>query len=290
MRTRSCGAQGRVPEMAVGELAGEVAVVTGSAQGIGEAIARRFAAAGACVVVADLRGDEAEAVAASIRATGGEAVAVTVDIADPASVGALHAAVRAEYGLTTILVANAARITIRPFLELTQDEWDATISTNITGSYTTARVFCEDMIQARRGSIVVISSVNGLRAQIGLSAYNVTKAALVMLARTMALELARYGVRVNAITPGDIATAVIDHVADQADAQTTIPLGRYGRADEVAEMALFLASGRAGYTTGSVMGVDGGLDAQLYPGDIFATPGHAAAQGEPATPGGGAPA
>jgi NAD(P)-dependent dehydrogenase (short-subunit alcohol dehydrogenase family) len=126
------------------------------------------------------------------------------------------------------------------------------------------------MIAARRGSIVIISSVNGLRAQIGLSAYNVTKAALVMLARTMALELARYGVRVNAITPGDIATAVIENVADQSEAQATIPLGRYGRAEEVAEMALFLASARAGYTTGSVMGVDGGLDAQLYPGDIFA--------------------
>ena len=261
---------GRVPEMTVGELAGEVAVVTGAAQGIGEAIARRMAAAGARVAVADLQADKADAVAASIRAAGGDALALPVDIADPASVAALHTAVRAAYGPTTILVANAAKITIRPFLELTQAEWDATITTNITGSYTTARVFCEDMIAARRGSIVIISSVNGLRAQIGLSAYNVTKAALVMLARTMALELARYGVRVNAITPGDIATAVIENVADQSEAQATIPLGRYGRADEVAEMALFLASARAGYTTGSVMGVDGGLDAQLYPGDIFA--------------------
>lgn len=262
--------------MTTGELAGEVAVVTGAAQGIGEAIARRMAAAGARVVVADLQGEKAATVAASIRGAGGEAIALAVDIADPASVRALHTAVQATYGPTTILVANAARITIRPFLELTQEEWDATIATNITGSYTTARVFCDDMIAARRGSIVVISSVNGLRAQIGLSAYNVTKAALVMLARTMALELARYGVRVNAITPGDIATAVIENVADQSEAQATIPLGRYGRADEVAEMALFLASARAGYTTGSVMGVDGGLDAQLYPGDIFADEGASA--------------
>lgn len=256
--------------MGPGELAGEVAVVTGAAQGIGEAIARMFAASGARVAVADIQAERAESVAASIRAAGGEARAFAVDIADGASVRALRAAVTGAYGPATILVANAAKITIRPFLALTDDEWEQTIATNVTGSYRTVRTFCEDMIAARRGSIIVISSVNGLRGQIGLSAYNVSKAALVMLARTTALELARYGVRVNAIVPGDIATAVIEQVADQSEAQSTIPLGRYGRAAEVAEMACFLASPRASYTTGSVLGVDGGLDAQLYPGDIFA--------------------
>lgn len=265
--------------MTTGELAGEVAVVTGAAQGIGEAIARKLAANGAHVVVADLQAVKAEAVAASIRASGGSASAHPVDIADAGSVRALRAAVTEDVGPATILVANAARITIRPFLELTLDEWQTTIATNVTGSYLTVRTFCEPMIAAGRGSIIVISSVNGLRGQIGLSAYNVSKAALVMLARTTALELARHGVRVNAIAPGDIATAVIDAVADQGEAQGTIPLGRYGRADEVAEMALFLASSRSSYTTGSVLGVDGGLDAQLYPGDIFADAGSGGSPG-----------
>jgi len=257
--------------MTAGELAGEVAVVTGAAQGIGEAIARRLAAAGARVALADLQAEKAEGVAASIRAAGGEALAFPVDIADGASLDRLRSQVRSAFGPVTILVANAARITIRPFLELTDAEWEATVATNVTGTYLTIRRFCDEMIDARRGSIIVISSVNGLRGQVGLSAYNVTKAALVMLARTVALELAGHGIRVNAIAPGDIATAIVDQVADQDGAQGTIPLRRYGRPEEVAETALFLASARAAYTTGSVVTVDGGLDAQLYPGDIFAS-------------------
>ena len=253
------------------ELAGEVAVVTGAAQGIGMAIARRFAQAGAQVVLADLQAKRADEAAAAIRADGGEARAIVVDISDPDSVRDLSASVRSAFGPASILVANAALITIRPFLAMTQAEWERTIATNVNGTYTCVRVFCEDMIERGRGSIVILSSVNGLRAQVGLSAYNVSKAALIMLAQTLALELAGYGIRVNAIAPGDIATAVVENVEDPAAAQGNIPLRRYGRAEEVAEMALFLASERASYTTGSVLAVDGGLGAQLYPGDVLGT-------------------
>jgi 3-oxoacyl-[acyl-carrier protein] reductase len=253
------------------DLAGEVAVVTGAAQGIGKAIAQRFATAGARVVVADLRADLAEHVASGIRTDGGEARAIAVDIREPASVADLRVGVRETYGPATVLVANAALIMIRPFLETTVTEWDQTVRTNLTGTWLSTRVFCDDMIEVGGGSIVILSSVNGRRAQVGLSAYNVTKAGLIMLAKTLAVELARYGIRVNAIAPGDIATQVLENVADQAAAQALIPLGRFGRAEEVAETALFLASRRSSYTTGSVLGVDGGLDAQLYPGDELGT-------------------
>lgn len=252
-----------------GELSGRVAVVTGAAQGIGEAIARRFAAAGARVVVADRQAEKGEAVAASIRAGGDEAVAITVDIADRESVAALRARVRESFGPASVLVNNAAYIPIGPFLGTDPAIWERAVGTNLSGTYHCSRAFLEDMREQGGGSIVILSSVNGLRGQVGLGAYNVTKAGLIMLAQTMALEVARYGIRVNALAPGDIATAVIENVADQSAAQANIPLARYGRPEEVAEAALFLASERSSYTTGSVLTVDGGLTAQLYPGDIL---------------------
>ena len=147
-------------------------------------------------------------------------------------------------------------------------DWDRTVATNLSGTFYCSRLFADDMIGLGKGSIVILSSINGLRAQLGLAAYNVTKAGLIMLAQTMALELASAGIRVNALAPGDIATHVIEHVADQVAAQANIPLGRFGGVEEVAEAALFLASSRSSYITGSVLGVDGGLAAQLYPGNL----------------------
>ena len=250
------------------ELDGEVAVVTGAAQGIGSAIARRFAEASATVVLADIQLDKAEGVAERIRTDGGKAHAMVVDIADPESVVALRKRVRETVGPASILVNDAALIPFRPFLEMSWLDWDRTIATNLSGTFYCSRLFADDMIALERGSIVILSSINGLRAQLGLAAYNVTKAGLIMLAQTMALELASVGIRVNALAPGDIATQVIEHVADQVAAQSNIPLGRFGRVEEVAEAALFLASSRSSYTTGSLLGVDGGLAAQLYPGNL----------------------
>ena len=247
------------------ELDGQVAVVTGSAQGIGAAIARRLAAAGARVVVADLQAEKAESVAAGIRSDGHDAIAIDVDIADPERVAALRARVRETWGPASILVNNAAFIPFRPMLQMALAEWDRTIATNLSGSFYVSRAFVDDMLELGGGSIVVLSSVNGLRAQVGLSAYNVTKAGLLMLAQTMALELAGRGIRVNAIAPGDIDTQVAEVVEDRAAAEANIPLGRFGRPEEVAEMALFLVSPRSSYTTGAVFSVDGGLGAQLYP-------------------------
>ena len=254
-----------MPDM---ELEGQVAVVTGAAQGIGEAIAHRFAAAGARVVVADLQAEKAETVANAIRSAGGEARAEVVDIASKDSVAALSSRVRSAYGSVALLVNNAAFIPIGPLLDMDVAEWDRAIMTNLSGSFYVSRAFVDDMIQGGGGSIIVVSSVNGLRAQVGLSAYNVSKAGLVMLAKTMALELAPLGIRVNAIAPGDIDTQVAAVVADRATAEANVPLGRFGRPDEVAETALFLASSRSSYTTGGVFTVDGGLNAQLYPDNV----------------------
>jgi NAD(P)-dependent dehydrogenase (short-subunit alcohol dehydrogenase family) len=247
------------------ELAGELAVVTGAAQGIGAAIARKLAAHGAVVALADRQVEKAGEVADEIVAAGGKAQAFAVDISALESVLRLREAVRAELGHATVLVNNAAVIPVVDFLSLSWTDWDRTLQTNVSGAYYCSRAFVDDMLAAERGNIIIISSVNGLRAQVGLSAYNVTKAALIMLAQTMALELAERKIRVNAIAPGDIATAIAETVPDEAAALANIPLKRWGLPDEVAEMALFLASSRSAYTTGSVLACDGGLSAQLYP-------------------------
>lgn len=246
-------------------LIGEVAVVTGAAQGIGEAIARKFASHGARLALADRQLEKARQVAREIVAGGGSAAAFYVDIADLESVVALRQQVNAAIGRTSILVNNASVIPFQDFLRMAWQEWDRTLQTNLSGTFYCSRVFIDDMLELRRGNIIILSSVNGLRAQPGLSAYNVTKAGLIMLAQTLALELAPHHIRVNAIAPGDIATSVIENVADQEAALHNIPMRRWGRPEEVAETALFLASSRSSYTTGSVIACDGGLNAQLYP-------------------------
>ncbi|HKY55855.1 MAG TPA: SDR family NAD(P)-dependent oxidoreductase [Anaerolineales bacterium] len=247
------------------ELTGEVAVVTGAAQGIGAAIANKFAEHGARVALADKQFEKVEAVAAEIVASGGTAQAFDVDISQPASLNKARDAIRAAWGPVSVLVNNAAVIPFQEFLSLTWDDWDHVIKNNLSGTFYCSRVFLNDMLELKRGNIIILSSVNGLRAQPGLSAYNVTKAGLIMLAQTMALELAQKNIRVNAIAPGDIATQVIENVIDEDQALRNIPLRRWGKPDEVAETALFLASARSAYTTGSVFACDGGLAAQLYP-------------------------
>lgn len=247
------------------ELAGDVALITGAAQGIGAAIAHKFAAHGAQVALADKQLEKAQTVAKEINAAGGTAHAFLVDISEPESILALRQQINTRFGAVSILVNNAALIPFQNFLQISWDDWNQTMATNLSGTFYCSRIFIDDMLVLKRGNIIILSSVNGLQAQVGLSAYNVSKAGLIMLAQTMALELARHNIRVNAIAPGDIATSVIDNVEDEAEALANIPLNRWGRAEEVAETALFLASARSSYTTGSVISCDGGLAAQLYP-------------------------
>ena len=247
------------------ELAGEVAVVTGAAQGIGAAIARKFAEHGARVALADRQFEKAQAVAVEIVTNGGTARAFEVDISQPASLNTARDSIHAALGPVSVLVNNAAVIPFQEFLSLTWDDWDRAIKNNLSGTFYCSRVFLNDMLELKRGNIIIVSSINGLRAQTGLSAYNVTKAGLIMLAQTMALELAQKNIRVNAIAPGDIATQVIENVSDEEQALRNIPLRRWGKPEEVAETALFLVSARSAYTTGSVIACDGGLAAQLYP-------------------------
>jgi NAD(P)-dependent dehydrogenase (short-subunit alcohol dehydrogenase family) len=178
---------------------------------------------------------------------------------------ALRKQVNESIGLVNVLVNNAALIPFQDFFQISWDDWERTLRTNLSGTFYCSRVFIEDMLQLGRGSILILSSVNGIRAQAGLSAYNVTKAGLIMLAQTMALELAPHKIRVNALAPGDIATSVTEAVADQDAALNNIPLRRWGQPEEVAETALFLVSGRSSYITGAAVVCDGGLNAQLYP-------------------------
>ena len=247
------------------ELVNEIALVTGAAQGIGAAIARKFASQGARVALADIQLEKAQAVAAEIRAAGGMAQAYAVDISQPENLMSLREQIHAAFGPVSILVNNAAQISFQNFLDISWDDWNNTIATNLSGTFYCSRIFLDDMLELKRGNIIILSSVNGLRAQVGLSAYNVTKAALIMLTQTMALEMANHNIRVNAIAPGDIATQAAENVEDEGEALANIPLHRWGQPEEIAETALFLAGARSSYTTGSIINCDGGLTAQLYP-------------------------
>ena len=241
------------------QLAGKVAIVTGAAHGIGRAIAERFAAEGARVIVNDVDADAAEAVAEAIRAANGSVQPVEADVSEQSRVDALFEATLGHFGTVDVLVNNASLTnTERHFLEADEGWWERIIAVNLSSAFRCGWRAAQIMARNRRGVVINLSSGGASRAHRGNAAYDAAKGGVEALTRAMALDLAPYGVRVNALVPGSIDSKGMDPETKRARGET-IPLGRVGEVEELAGPAVFLASDDARYITGHLLVVDGGL-------------------------------
>ena len=241
---------------------GQVVLVTGAGRGIGQAIAQRFGAAGANVVINDIDADAAGETAASITQAAGRAVAAAADVSDSAQVGTMFDLTVSTFGTVDVLVNNAGLVSpTRHFLEADETWWRRLIDVNLTGHFLCAHRAAQIMAPKGSGAIINMSSGGATRAHRAFTAYDASKGGIEALTRAMALDLGPYGIRVNALMPGSIDTEGMDEDARRLRGEN-IPLGRVGVPDDMAGPALFLASPAAGYITGHVLKVDGGMLAQ----------------------------
>jgi NAD(P)-dependent dehydrogenase (short-subunit alcohol dehydrogenase family) len=239
-------------------LAGRICIVTGGAQGIGEACCRRFARDGAKVVVADIADARGEALASEL---GG--LYVSCDVGDRAQIETLVGRTMLEHGRIDVLVNNAGIFKAADFLDISEEDFDAVLRINLKGSFLAGQAVAREMAKAGRGAIVNMSSVNGTLAIPTIASYNVSKGGINQLTRVMALALADKGIRVNAVAPGTIATelaakAVLTSDDAKAKIMSRTPMKRLGEPGEVADVVAWLASDAASYVTGEIVVVDGG--------------------------------
>ena len=243
-------------------LEGKVAVVTGAARGIGAACARRFAAEGAAVVIGDILEEQGEATAQSIRDTGAIATFIPCDTGEGPQARALIAETVSRHGRIDVLVNNAGIFTIADFLDVTEEDFDRVLRVNLRGYFLVGQAAARVMADAGSGSIINMSSVNGVMAIDSIAAYVVSKGGVNQLTSVMSLALAPRGVRVNAIGPGTILTELSGSLLTDEAARRRVlsrtPMGRVGQPEEIAGIAVFLASDDSSYVTGQVIYADGG--------------------------------
>ena len=240
----------------------KVAIITGSARGIGRAIAETLARRGCDVVIADINQESAEATAKEITAaTNQKTLAVGVNVSDFASANALVERTLAEFGKVDILVNNAGLTRDKLVMRMEEADWDIVIDVNLKGAFNCSKAVVRSMMKQRYGRIVNISSVSGQAGQTGQANYSASKAGLIGLTKALARELASRQITVNAVAPGFVLTALTqDLSAELKDAIVkATPLGRMGTPEEIAYAVAFLASDDASYITGQVLAVDGGM-------------------------------
>jgi NAD(P)-dependent dehydrogenase (short-subunit alcohol dehydrogenase family) len=254
------------------DLSGAVAFVTGGGSGIGRALALQMARDGAAVGVSDLDGDAAAAVAAEIRALGGRASGLRVDVRCPDEIEAAAATTQAEFGPIDFLFANAGVLGPADYLAITPDDWDLSLAVNVKGVALTCRAVVPQMMARRRGRVLITASYNGVRAGTHVIPYRVSKAAILMYTRCLALTLAPYGVTVNAICPGVTLTPMqLDYAAGAAAERgvslddylagraAQIPMHEFTGIDDLTGLAEFLVSDSARLITGQAIAPDGGV-------------------------------
>lgn len=243
------------------ELQGQVAVVTGAGRGIGRAIALQFAGAGADVVCVSRTVENSQKVAEEVRAQGRKAWAQAVDVSDSQAVAEIAEKILAETGRVDILVNNAGVTRDGLIMRMSEEDWDTVLDTNLKGAFAFTKAFSRAFARQRSGRIINIASVIGLMGNAGQANYAASKAGLIGLTKSVARELAGRGITVNALAPGFIETDMTAVLDDELKKNLLehIPLKTFGRAEDIAHAALFLASPASRYITGQVLAVDGGM-------------------------------
>jgi len=256
----------------------KVCVITGTGAGIGKAIAQMFAKEGACVVCSSRRAVTGAPVSDGINAQGGRSIFVQCDISQPDDITALFDAAISEYGRVDVLVNNAGVNFDKPFLDTRIEDWDRVMGVDLRGTFMCTQRAIAQMVKAEQaGSIINITSVHTLQCMPGAAPYDAAKWAVVGMTKSLAVEFAAKGIRINALSPGLIATQIWDDIMDAApdkDAcrqywNSNIPAGRPGTSEEVAQAALFLASDESRYFNGANVLIDGGMTSQLVSEPAF---------------------
>ena len=239
----------------------KVVIITGGASGIGRVSALRFAAEGAIVIIWDIDMDKAEATRAEMEAQGGQAVVAQVNTTQPEQVKSAAQAVQDKFGRIDVLINNAGITRDATLRKMTLAQWQQVIDVNLTGVFVCAQAVAPYMEAQRSGRIINTSSVVGLYGNYGQANYSATKAGLIGLTKTLARELGKFNITVNAVAPGFMATDMLATIPEKVleSLKSRTPLGRLGRPEDIAAAYLFLASDEAGYVSGTVLSVDGAI-------------------------------